>query len=127
MITEVTSFVLCFTCAMLQLGVLDYYFIYYTGNGEIISRPIFPLRLNVTLTPLGYNYAWLGWIGGDLLVAAVMTWLLVKAVRYNDRCSKTVCKSDANLQSVSLECRLKLTEFCTSMIPFPSGTPLSPG
>lgn len=65
---DVTSFVLCIVLIIVQLGLIDYYYL------SILS-----------------DHVWWSWLGADVIVIAVMLWLLVLAVRYNQQSMEEMC------------------------------------
>ncbi len=71
MIIDILCFLLCFLVTAGQSALLDYYFLRYLE---------------------GQN-AWYAWIAGDVLVLGIMLWLLIIAIRYNQRCMEEVCSS----------------------------------
>uniref|UniRef100_A0A914WJI8 Transmembrane protein n=1 Tax=Plectus sambesii TaxID=2011161 RepID=A0A914WJI8_9BILA len=72
---DVFSFVLCLLLIVLQLGLLDYYF----------------------LTNLSEKW-WYAWIAADALVIIIMIWILVLALRYNQRSMEELCTADAKVK-----------------------------
>lgn len=65
---DVSSFLICLFLVILQLGLIDYYYL------TVLSDKI-----------------WYSWIGADFLVIVVLLWLLVLAVKYNQTQMEEVC------------------------------------
>uniref|UniRef100_A0A915JYU1 Transmembrane protein n=1 Tax=Romanomermis culicivorax TaxID=13658 RepID=A0A915JYU1_ROMCU len=72
---ELLAFFLCLLTIVGQFGLLDYYFVLYM-NDKI----------------------WWLWIIADLLVLAIMTWLLYIAFNYSKKCMRESCSDDSNVR-----------------------------
>ncbi|RCN37994.1 hypothetical protein ANCCAN_16088 [Ancylostoma caninum] len=72
---DVSSFILCLFLVILQLGLIDYYYL------TVLSDKI-----------------WYSWIGADFLVIVVLLWLLVLAVKYNQTQMEEVCSVDGKVK-----------------------------
>ncbi|KJH49015.1 hypothetical protein DICVIV_04853 [Dictyocaulus viviparus] len=72
---DVSSFIICLVLVILQLGLLDYYYV------TVLSDKV-----------------WYSWIGADALVIVVLLWMLVLAVKYNQTQMEEVCSVDGKVK-----------------------------
>ncbi|KAE9420953.1 hypothetical protein Angca_000247, partial [Angiostrongylus cantonensis] len=72
---DVSSFIICLVLVIIQLGLLDYYYV------AVLSDKI-----------------WYSWIGADALVIVVLLWLLVLAIKYNQTQMEEVCSVDGKVK-----------------------------
>ncbi|KAK6012334.1 hypothetical protein OSTOST_22521, partial [Ostertagia ostertagi] len=75
---DIFSFVICLILVIIQLGLIDYYYL------TVLSDRI-----------------WYSWIGADALVIVVMLWLLVLALKYNQTQMEEVWKSEICLDRMA--------------------------
>ncbi|XGW31357.1 hypothetical protein V3C99_009935 [Haemonchus contortus] len=72
---DIFSFIICLALIIIQLGLIDYYYL------TVLSDRI-----------------WYSWIGADALVIVVMLWLLVLALKYNQTQMEEVCSVDGKVK-----------------------------
>lgn len=72
---DISSFLLCLVLVIIQMGLIDYYYL------TVLSDKI-----------------WYSWIGGDALLIVVFLWLLVLAVRDNQTQMEEVCSVDGKVK-----------------------------
>ncbi|CAI4224423.1 unnamed protein product [Auanema sp. JU1783] len=72
---DISSFFICIILVIIQLGLLDYYYL------TVLSDKI-----------------WYSWIGADALVIVVFLWLLVLAVKHNQTQMEEVCSVDGKVK-----------------------------
>ncbi|WKY04221.1 hypothetical protein Q1695_005305 [Nippostrongylus brasiliensis] len=72
---DIFSFILCLLLVIIQLGLIDYYYL------TVLSDRI-----------------WYSWIGADALVIVVLLWLLVLAIKYNQTQMEEVCSVDGKVK-----------------------------
>ncbi|KAK6052334.1 hypothetical protein COOONC_10161, partial [Cooperia oncophora] len=72
---DIFSFIICLVLVIIQLGLIDYYYL------TVLSDRI-----------------WYSWIGADALVIVVMLWLLVLALKYNQTQMEEVCSADGKVK-----------------------------
>ncbi|VDM85196.1 unnamed protein product [Strongylus vulgaris] len=65
---DISSFLICLFLVILQMGLIDYYYL------TVLSDRV-----------------WYSWIGADALVIVVLLWLLVLAIKYNQTQMEEVC------------------------------------
>lgn len=86
---DVFAFILSLLLIALQLGILDYYF----------------------LTNLSEKW-WYAWIAADVLVLLIMFWILILALRYNQRSMEELCTagnySVSNIHSTFFKIKLRI-------------------
>ncbi|ETN80528.1 hypothetical protein NECAME_09111 [Necator americanus] len=72
---DVSSFIICLFLVIIQLGLIDYYYL------TVLSDKV-----------------WYSWIGADALVIVVLLWLLVLAIKYNQTQMEEVCSVDGKVK-----------------------------